>query len=395
MPQKVSKKSKDKKSKNSTSTSKSETLPEPLVKTGRKTNNSLASATGQILIPDNDEQPVNSTRKKLKTSQIFGQSEEDIQTDMYKVLEQLSAHDDAWPFMDPVEEEYAPNYYAVIRRPMDLRKMEEKLDKGCYTDFSMFKADFKLIVNNCRLYNGQDNEYTTMVDNLQTAFDKLTEKYIHRLSSSDEEIAVEYQLPTPSRKHKLKSSESPSRHKRKKLQSQSESGDPKPVSSDTVPVEKQEKQNEESLTSDVRKSKGSHKNKEGKSKKKRKGHHRHGKHSKNHKKGSHRSEHSEYSKTKHSKKQKHTKNRDRESKKSKQKKKKSKHNELPPPEIVKRETLKEESIESSNRSRSASPLPSIHTLTPSPPAMDMDTAEQVQPEKNSDPDFFKDKYDIN
>lgn len=63
-----------------------------------------------------------------------------------------------------------------------------------------------------------------MVDNLQTAFDRLTERYIHRLSSSDEEIAVEYQLPTPSRKHKLKSSESLSHHKRKKRKSHSETG---------------------------------------------------------------------------------------------------------------------------------------------------------------------------
>lgn len=63
-----------------------------------------------------------------------------------------------------------------------------------------------------------------MVDNLQAAFDRLTEKYIHRVSSSDEEIAVEYQLPTPSRKHKLKTSESPSHHKRKKRKSHSEGG---------------------------------------------------------------------------------------------------------------------------------------------------------------------------
>lgn len=64
-----------------------------------------------------------------------------------------------------------------------------------------------------------------MVDNLQVAFDKLTEKYIHRVSSSDEEIAVEYQLPTPSRKHKIKMSESPSRQKRKKRKSNSDSGE--------------------------------------------------------------------------------------------------------------------------------------------------------------------------
>ncbi|XP_053624492.1 uncharacterized protein LOC128683191 isoform X2 [Plodia interpunctella] len=377
MPQKVSKRSKsqDKRSKNSSATQKGEPPPEPLIKTGRKTNNSLASATGQILIPENE--PVNSTRKKLKTS--FSQMDEDVQTDMYKVLEQLTAHEDAWPFMDPVDEKFAPNYYAVIRRPMDLKKMEERLDSGYYTDFSMFKADFKLIVNNCRLFNGQDNEYTMMVDNLQAAFDRLTEKYIHRLSSSDEEIAVEYQLPTPSRKHKLKDSESPTRHKRKKRKSHSDTGDPKSSSSDKV----QETQENEvdPKTTGVTKSKESHKNKDSKGKKKRKGH-RHGKHSKNHKKDSHKSSHGVSSK----KQRKHNKNKDRDGKKSK--KKRNKHAESDTEEIIKR-APSQESLESSNRSRSASPLPSIHTPSPSPTELE----KPEQADQLSDPDFFKDKYD--
>lgn len=42
-------------------------------------------------------------------------------------------------------------------RPMDLLKMEEKLDNGEYQTFNDFRNDFKLIVNNCRLYNGQNN----------------------------------------------------------------------------------------------------------------------------------------------------------------------------------------------------------------------------------------------
>lgn len=87
----------------------------------------------------------------------FGLLEEDAQTDMYKVLKQLKVHEDAWPFIDAVEEDYAPNYYSVIRRPMDLQRMEDRLDQGYYTDFSMFQSDFSLIVKNCRLYNGQDN----------------------------------------------------------------------------------------------------------------------------------------------------------------------------------------------------------------------------------------------
>lgn len=40
---------------------------------------------------------------------------------------------------------------------MDLMKMEEKLDEGEYQTFAEFRTDFKLIVNNCRLYNGQNN----------------------------------------------------------------------------------------------------------------------------------------------------------------------------------------------------------------------------------------------
>lgn len=51
------------------------------------------------------------------------QTEDDLRTGMYKVLEHLRDHEDAWPFHDAVEEEYAPNYYAVIRRPMHISRV--------------------------------------------------------------------------------------------------------------------------------------------------------------------------------------------------------------------------------------------------------------------------------
>lgn len=40
---------------------------------------------------------------------------------------------------------------------MDLLQMDRKLDKFEYKEFNDFRNDFKLIVNNCRLYNGQNN----------------------------------------------------------------------------------------------------------------------------------------------------------------------------------------------------------------------------------------------
>lgn len=45
----------------------------------------------------------------------------------------------------------------MVRRPMDLSTMEEKLEGGSYKSLSQFKRDFRLIVDNCRQYNGSDN----------------------------------------------------------------------------------------------------------------------------------------------------------------------------------------------------------------------------------------------
>lgn len=40
---------------------------------------------------------------------------------------------------------------------MDLSKMEEKLEEGSYKTIGQFKRDFRLIIDNCKQYNGSDN----------------------------------------------------------------------------------------------------------------------------------------------------------------------------------------------------------------------------------------------
>lgn len=37
------------------------------------------------------------------------------------------------------------------------RQMEERLDAGYYTNLSMFEGDFKLMMDNCKLYNGPES----------------------------------------------------------------------------------------------------------------------------------------------------------------------------------------------------------------------------------------------
>jgi hypothetical protein len=76
---------------------------------------------------------------------------------MYKILNKLKDHEDAWPFLEPVDEEIAPSYYRVVKTPMDLQQMEDKLNKDLYQTFGQFKHDFQLIIANCKQYNGSTN----------------------------------------------------------------------------------------------------------------------------------------------------------------------------------------------------------------------------------------------
>lgn len=58
------------------------------------------------------------TNKNSITTNILSYTETDevLQIGMHKVLVYVKNHRDAWPFMDPVDEDIAPRYYSIIRR---------------------------------------------------------------------------------------------------------------------------------------------------------------------------------------------------------------------------------------------------------------------------------------
>lgn len=52
----------------------------------------------------------------------------------------------------------APDYHALIKRPMDLRTMQLKLDDCKYLNDAEFVADILLVFQNCQQYNMEDTE---------------------------------------------------------------------------------------------------------------------------------------------------------------------------------------------------------------------------------------------
>ncbi|RXN34452.1 histone acetyltransferase KAT2B-like protein [Labeo rohita] len=86
------------------------------------------------------------------------------------ILQQVKSHQNAWPFMEPVKKNEAPGYYQVIRFPMDLKTMSERLKSRYYTTRKLFMADMQRIFTNCREYNPPESEYYKCANLLEKFF---------------------------------------------------------------------------------------------------------------------------------------------------------------------------------------------------------------------------------
>ena len=53
----------------------------------------------------------------------------------------------------------APDYFQVIKSPMDFLTMKNKVQGHEYRTIDEFEADFDLIVKNCMLYNSKDTVF--------------------------------------------------------------------------------------------------------------------------------------------------------------------------------------------------------------------------------------------
>lgn len=73
------------------------------------------------------------------------------------LLNELEKHEDAWPFLLPVNTKQFPTYRKIIKKPMDLTTMKNKLEGGMYKSRDEIASDARLIFDNCETFNEDDS----------------------------------------------------------------------------------------------------------------------------------------------------------------------------------------------------------------------------------------------
>lgn len=118
---------------------------------------------------------------------------------MHRLLGDMKAHPNAWPFSVPVNGEEVADYYEVIKRPMgqsrinpfpethliilaDLSTMEHKLNTNQYPHLKTFLDDAQLIFDNCRFYNPEGSIYVKHAAKLEKVMKELVADYEKRVA---------------------------------------------------------------------------------------------------------------------------------------------------------------------------------------------------------------------
>ncbi|ODM98009.1 Peregrin [Orchesella cincta] len=78
---------------------------------------------------------------------------------MVKVLKELIALDEQEIFTEPVSIEDVPDYLTIVQTPMDFSLMQKKQSSGEYSSLDDLEKDFNLMIDNCKLFNGNRTKY--------------------------------------------------------------------------------------------------------------------------------------------------------------------------------------------------------------------------------------------
>ncbi|XP_051658338.1 bromodomain testis-specific protein isoform X4 [Manacus candei] len=88
------------------------------------------------------------------------------------VMKAMWRHNYSWPFHQPVDAAALnlPDYYSIIKKPMDLGTIKKRLEHNYYTKAAECIEDFKTMFLNCYMYNKPGDDIVFMAEELEKVF---------------------------------------------------------------------------------------------------------------------------------------------------------------------------------------------------------------------------------
>ena len=91
-----------------------------------------------------------------------------------RLLNNLWKHAHAWIFHEPVDPKKLniPDYFDIIKQPMDFSLVRHKLQTNQYLRCQEFLYDLNLVFDNCIQYNGENSQVSIMCKGVREEFNK-------------------------------------------------------------------------------------------------------------------------------------------------------------------------------------------------------------------------------
>ncbi|KAH1004133.1 transcription initiation factor TFIID subunit 1 isoform X2 [Dendroctonus ponderosae] len=103
----------------------------------------------------------------------------------------LRAMSESWPFHKPVNKKSVKDYYTIVKRPMDLETISNRILTHRYHNRHDFQVDVEQILENCILYNGKDSPFTEKAEMLVNSCKAALDEFDEHLTVLENKLAVE------------------------------------------------------------------------------------------------------------------------------------------------------------------------------------------------------------
>ncbi|MXQ86541.1 hypothetical protein E5288_WYG009389 [Bos mutus] len=108
-----------------------------------------------------------------------------------QLVVELVRHDDSWPFLKLVSKIQVPDYYDIIKKPIALNIIREKVNKCEYKLASEFIDDIELMFSNCFEYNPRNTSEAKAGTRLQAFFHIQAQKLgLHVTSGNVDQVST-------------------------------------------------------------------------------------------------------------------------------------------------------------------------------------------------------------